>query len=80
MRSSKNGVVSELKQNPWSSETISRISGKIRIISQFSASELLSYKICLEQDKLMKLGMVTKEGLIITPILISYPEGSGKTS
>ena len=53
---------------------------KIRVISLFSASDVLSYKICLGQDELMNFGMETKEGLLITAILISYPEVSGKTS
>ena len=57
-----------------------RFSKKIRVISPFSASDVLSYKICLEQDKVLTFGMVTKEGLIITPILISYTGDSGKTS
>ena len=55
-------------------------SEKNRVISPFSASDVLSYKICLGQDELMNFGMQTKEGLLITAILISYPEVSGKTS
>ena len=55
-------------------------SEKNRVISPFSASDVLSYKICLGQDELMNFGMETKEGLLITAILISYPEVSGKTS
>ena len=51
---------------------------KGNLISPFSASDVLSYKICLGQDKVVKFSMVTKEELIMTPILISYPGSSGK--
>ena len=53
-------------------------SEKIEQFREFYASEVLSYKNYLGQDKVMKFGMVTKEGLVMTPILISYPEGSSK--
>ena len=47
------------------------LSEKNRVISLFSASDVLSYKICLGQDELLNFGMKTKEGLLITAILIS---------
>ena len=49
-------------------------------ISSFTVSDVSCYKFRLRQDELMKNGREIKEGLIITQIFISCPDGSGKTS
>ena len=49
-------------------------------ISSFTVSDISCYKNCLRHDELVKSGRETKEGLIITHILILYAEPSGENS
>ena len=50
-------------------------------ISSFTVSDISCYINCLGQDdELVKSGRETKEGLIITHILILYAEPSGEKS
>ena len=56
-----------------------RFSEKNRVISPFSASDW-SFKTYFGQNKVINFGMETNEGFVITPVLISFLEGSGKTS
>ena len=45
-------------------------------ISSFTVSDVSSCKTHLRQNELIKLGRDIKEGLIITQIFITYPDGS----